>query len=430
MLALIVKEFRELARDRRTLAMLVMLPIVLLVIFGYAANFSIDRVTVTIIGAEADSLAKELAEYDTATDKLDIVRIDSALTQAEAKRLLRDQKSDAVIIAVSNTNPDSALAQRMLVQLDGSRLFTAQSAQAIFAQLAVEDAQHRITELKSAGEEALSQAEQAKAQLEQFGKNLGQYYAAAEKAAATGQPLPTPPMMPESKLEINLPEITTPKLDADDLVTTLFNPDLKTSWVMIPGLIGLVLTFIGVLITSIGLVRERETGTLEQLAVMPLHPSSILLGKITPYFLLSIIDMAIVTALGVWLFGVPFVGSLWLFAIAAVVFCFVVLGIGILISAISQSTGQAIQLAIMSVVPQTLLSGLIFPLEAMPLGIRWIGYTLPLTWFLKIAQGVMLRDAGWETLSFPLTILAGMAIITFGAATLRMRFSLSHGGTR
>ena len=102
-----------------------------------------------------------------------------------------------------------------------------------------------------------------------------------------------------------------PKLDPDDLVTVLFNPELKTSWVLVTGLIGLILLFIGKFITSIGLVRERETGTLEQLAVMPLRPSSIILGKIVPYFMVAVVDMAVVTMLGVSLFGVPLNGSLW-----------------------------------------------------------------------------------------------------------------------
>ncbi|MCT3012024.1 ABC transporter permease, partial [Propionibacterium freudenreichii] len=214
------------------------------------------------------------------------------------------------------------------------------------------------------------------------------------------------------------------------VVTVLFNPDLKTSWVMVPGLIGLILTFIGTVITSIGLVRQRETGTLEQLAVMPLRSSSIILGKIIPYFLLALFDLVLITAVGVWLFGVPFRGSLLLFAAAAVIFLFVVLGFGVLISTASQTTGQAIQLAIMTVLPQVLLSGLIFPLDSMAAGVRWIGYCLPLTWFNQIAQGVMLRDAPAGSLLWPFVILAAMAVVFFGIATLRMRFSLTHGGAR
>ena len=389
MKALIVKEFRELARDRRTLAMLIALPVLLLVIFGYAANFTVDKISVIAVGPHAESLVEELQSYDVAVDDLTITRVDSALTADDAEGILRNQEADAVVVA-DNATPDAPLLDRMRVFVDGSSLFTAQSAQGVFMQLVAEDAQDRIASVQSSIEAALSS--------------------------------PSP--------QAGLPEISAPTLNPEGLVTVLFNPDLTTSWVMIPGLIGLILLFIGALITSIGLVRERETGTLEQLAVMPLRPSSIIMGKIVPYFLLAIIDMAVVTVLGVWLFKVPFAGSIWLFALASVVFLFVVLGIGVMISSVSQSTGQAIQMAILFIVPQILLSGLIFPLGAMPIGVRWIGYILPLTWFREISLGVMIRGADLTTLWLPFVILTVIAIVAFGAATARMRHSLTHGGAR
>ncbi|GAB2515980.1 Inner membrane transport permease YbhR [Corynebacterium atrinae] len=361
MKALIVKEFRELARDRRTLAMLIALPVLLLVIFGYAANFSVERVQVIVVGPEAETVSATIASNPAIKDEVDITRVDPTLGDADAQSLLKGQEANAVVVAKQFSAAQAPLTDRMHVYIDGSSLFSAQATEGIFMQVAA----------------------------------------------------------------------TQPPTDqSEELVTVLFNPDLKTSWVMVPGLLGLILLFIGALITSIGLVRERETGTLEQLAVMPLRPSAIILGKIIPYFLLALVDMAAVTALGVWLFGVPFVGSLWLFSISALVFLLVVLGIGVLISSVSQSTGQAIQMAILFVVPQVLLSGLIFPLDAMPLGVRWIGYILPLTWFREIAQGVMLRGADLTSLWLPLTILAAMAIVAFGASTARMRHTLTHGGAR
>ncbi|MBX8996153.1 ABC transporter permease [Corynebacterium testudinoris] len=350
---MIVKEFRELARDRRTLAMLIALPVLLLVIFGYAANFSVERVQVIVVGPDAETVSSAIASNPAIKDEVDITRVDPTLGDADAQSLLKGQEANAVVVAKQFDGAQAPLTDRMHVYVDGSSLFSAQATQRIAMQLGVTQ----------------------------------------------------PP-------------------------TVLFNPDLKTSWVMVPGLIGLILLFIGALITSIGLVRERETGTLEQLAVMPLRPSAIILGKIIPYFLLALVDMAAVTALGVWLFGVPFVGSLWLFSISALIFLLVVLGIGVLISSVSQSTGQSIQMAILFVVPQVLLSGLIFPLDAMPLGVRWIGYILPLTWFREIAQGVMLRGADLTSLWLPLTVLTVMAIVAFGAATARMRHTLTHGGAR
>ena len=205
----------------------------------------------------------------------------------------------------------------------------------------------------------------------------------------------------------------------------LFNPDLTTSWVMIPAIIGLILTFIGTIITSIGMVREREAGTFEQLAVMPLKASSVILGKITPYFLLAALDMLLIALIGIWLFGVPFRGNVGIFALGAALFLFAVLGIGVLISTVAKTSGQAIQMAMMTLLPQILLSGMIFPLDAMAAGVRWIGYLLPLTYFTMISQGVMLRGSGWEALWLPILVLAVMAVVLFAAAVVRLHASIA-----
>jgi ABC-2 type transport system permease protein len=212
-------------------------------------------------------------------------------------------------------------------------------------------------------------------------------------------------------------------------VQILYNPELKTSWVMVPAIIGLILTFIGTVITSIGMVKEKQSGTIEQLAVMPLRPSTVILGKIIPYFLLASLDMVLVTVLGMLLFGVPFNGSVLVFALGAALFLFVVLGLGVFISTISQNVGQAIQTAFFFLLPQILLSGIIFPLEAIPWGVRWISYLLPLTYFTMVSQGVMLRGAPLDALWFPLLMLAIMAVLVFTGAVLRFRRTLAPGSS-
>src|SRR5204863_8933000 len=186
-----------------------------------------------------------------------------------------------------------------------------------------------------------------------------------------------------------------------------------------PAIIGLILTFIGTIVTSIGMVREREAGTLEQLAVMPIRPSRVILGKIAPYFLVAAVDMIIVTVLGILLFSVPFNGNAFAFALGAAIFLFVVLGLGVFISTISQTAGQAIQTAFFFLLPQILLSGMIFPLDAMAAGVRWIGYLLPLTYFTIISQGVMLRGAPITSMWYAYIILAIMVAVVFTVATLR-----------
>ena len=335
MRAMIIKEFLELRRDRRTLAMLVAMPLLLLVIFGYAANFFVSSLDTAVVGPQASAAAQQLPSF------FDVTIIDPTDTAEDAQKLLQDNEVDVAF--VSGTTP-------VVVYVDGSNLFAAQSA---------------VAALNRIG----------------------------------------------------------PTVQTD----ILFNPMLKTSWVMVPAIIGLILTFIGTIITSIGLVRERETGTLEQLAVMPIRPSQVILGKITPYFILAAIDMTIITLLGMWLFSVPFNGSPFVFALGTALFLFVVLGLGVFISTISHTTGQAIQTAFFFLLPQILLSGMIFPLDAMAAGVRWIGYLLPLTYFTMISQGVMLRGASLASLWLPFTVLTVMAVIVFVGATLRFRRDLAPG---
>ena len=208
-------------------------------------------------------------------------------------------------------------------------------------------------------------------------------------------------------------------------VTVLYNPGLTTSAIMIPGLCGVVLVFVGTIITSLGVVRERQTGTLEQLAVMPLRPRDVFLGKIVPYFLVAAVDLAIVLAVGIAIFGVPFRGNPATFGLGALLFLFVTLGIGVLISSVSQNQGQAIQLAVMTLLPQVLLSGLIFPLTSIAAGVRWIAYFLPLTYFNMISRGVMLRAEPIAALWQPFLFLALLGAIVVTGATLRFRSYLA-----
>ncbi len=338
MRAMILKELRELRRDRRTVGLLVGMPLLLLVIFGYAANFYVSSVKAAVVGPQAEQVAAALPSF------FDVVVTEPSQGQADAESLLQANTVDVALVTGQ---------QPVLALVDGSNLFAAQST---------------VSVLNKAGDQVTTQI--------------------------------------------------------------LYNPELKTSWVMIPAIIGLILTFIGTIVTSIGLVKERETGTLEQLAVMPIRPSTVIIGKITPYFLLASLDMVIITVLGMLLFDVPFNGNPLAFALGAALFLLVVLGLGVFISTISQTTGQAIQTAFFFLLPQILLSGMIFPLDAMAAGVRWIGYLLPLTYFTMISQGVMLRGATVAELWLPYLVLAVMAVVVLTGATLRFRRDLAPGRRR
>lgn len=340
MWAMIVKEFRQLRRDRRTLAMMIVLPVLLLVVFGYAASFDVTSIPVTVTGAQAASAAARLPAPFQVRD------VRPGDSRPDAVRALRDGETPAAVVADGSG---------VTVLLDGSELFTANAARAALAHL------------------------------------------------PAGAPV---------------------------RVEVLFNPSLKTSAVMVPGLAGMILLFVGTVITSLGVVRERQSGTLEQLAVMPLRPRDVFLGKIAPYFLVAAVDLAVVVTAGTLLFGVPFHGSLLVLALGALLFLFVTLGVGVLISSVSQNQGQAIQLAVMTLLPQILLSGLIFPLRSMPVGVRWLGYLLPLTYFTQISRGVMLRGAPLTVLWRPFTYLALLGVVVVVFAILRFRGFLAPAARR
>ena len=342
MRAMILKEFRQLRRDRRTLAMMIALPILLLVVLGYAASFTISSVPVAVAGPAARTAAAALPK------PFDVVRTDPAAGRAWAQDQLRDGHAAVALLASPGNPPE--------VFIDGSQLFTAQAALTAFSKL--------------------------------------------ETASPAGRPA----------------------------ITVLYNPKLTTSAVMIPGLAGVILVFIGTIITSLGVVRERQSGTLEQLAVMPLRPRDVFLGKIVPYFVVAAVDLAIVVGVGIAIFGVPFRGSALVFALGALLFLFVTLGVGVLISTVSQNQGQAIQLAVMTMLPQVLLSGLIFPLSAIVAGVRWIAYLLPLTYFNEVARGVMLRAEPIGPLWPPLTMLAVLGLGVGSLAILRFRGYLAPSG--
>jgi ABC-2 type transport system permease protein len=363
MWAIALKEFRELRRDRRTLAMLFLLPFLFLLVFGYAASFDIKQVPTIVFGASAGQVARVLPKG------LSVVRQDQAGGEAAARDAL--SRGEAVVAVVTPSRPGAAAH----VLIDGTELFAAQAA------------------LRSL----------------------------AELRAASRVIGPQPQSSVASSAAIS-PTVVTPQ------VQVLFNPDLRTAVIMIPGLCGLILVFIGTIATALGVVRERQAGTMEQLAVMPFRPRDVFIGKIAPYLLVAAVDMVVIVAAGMLVFSVPFRGSVLTFALGSLLFLFVTLGTGVLISSVSQTQGQAIQLAIMTMVPQILLSGLFFPLYAMPWGVRWIGYCLPLTYFIKIARGVMVRGAPIGALWLPMLVLAIMALVVFTLSTLRFRRDLAPAG--
>jgi ABC-2 type transport system permease protein len=347
--AIAVKEFLQLRRDRRTVAMLLALPFLFLVIFGYAASFDIKSVRTVVTGPFAQQAQRLLPKV------FDVVGVYPKEGRAEALDHLRRGQAIAAVVTPAHRGGTP------LLLMDGTEFFAARAAQV----------------------------------------------ASATAAAGGG-----------SAVFRNVKTVI------------LFNPGLRTSVIMIPGLVGLILVFVGTVATALGVVRERQSGTLEQLAVMPFRPRDVFLGKIAPYFLIAAVDMVVIVGAGLLIFNVPFRGSVFTFALGALLFLFVTLGVGVLISTVSQTQGQAIQLAIMTLLPQILLSGFFFPLSSIVPAVRWIGYVLPLTYFVRISRGVMVKGTPITALWLPLLMLAVLGTLVFGFSVLRFRRDLAPAGAR
>lgn len=201
----------------------------------------------------------------------------------------------------------------------------------------------------------------------------------------------------------------------------LFNPDMRTARFMVPALVGIVMQLVTMFLTAFAVVREKETGTLEQLMVTPVSKLGLMAGKLVPYGVIGCFETCVVLLLMRFLFGVPIAGSTTLLAAFAFVFLFTALGLGLLISTIATSQVQAMQIAFLIMLPSVLLSGFMFPQETMPLPIYVIGQVIPVTYFIRILRGIILRGAGFEDLWLDAAKLAVFGLILLTISTVRFR---------
>jgi ABC-2 type transport system permease protein len=203
-----------------------------------------------------------------------------------------------------------------------------------------------------------------------------------------------------------------------------YNPSQRSATFIVPGIVGILLTITMTLVTSTAIVKERERGTLEQLIVTPISRTSLMLGKLVPFVLVGYIQMSVILALGVMFFDIPIRGSLGLLYGLALVFIIASLGVGLLISTVARSQLQAMQLSFFFMLPNILLSGYIFPRAAMPVPAQWIGAALPLTWFLDVLRGVLLKGVGMRDLWTQLGVMAAAAVLLLMVSVRRFSKTL------
>ena len=199
----------------------------------------------------------------------------------------------------------------------------------------------------------------------------------------------------------------------------LYNPDLKDLWFLIPGMIAMLLQTQTIILTASAVVREREVGTIEQILVTPIRPAELMLGKTLPNLIIAIINLVTIVTTGTFGFGVPFQGNFLLFFCLVILYIFSGLGLGLLISSISQNQRQAQQLAMMSMLLGLLISGFVFPHYSMPVFLQWISYIFPLTAFIPISRGIFMKGIGLPFLSNQvLFLIVYDVVVLFFAARL------------
>ena len=354
------KEFIEMRRDRFTLAMLIGIPAVQLVLFGYAVQTDVRNVPTVVLDESRTSQSRRLVEMMANTRNFRIV---GTVTNRDAVR-------DAI-------ERGDAAAAIIIPPAFATDLKRGQSAQ---AQVIV-DAADPLSSQAAIGAAALTGARSG--------------------AELSSRPIPT---------------LSSP---VDIRVRPWYNPEGQNSRYIVPGIIGILLTMTMVSITGAAIVRERERGTLEQLVVTPIGKTSLMLGKTIPFAVVGYLQVTVILLLGRLLFDVPVRGSLLLLYVLIAPFIIASLGMGLFISAVTKTQVQAMQLSFFFIMPNVLLSGFMFPRSAMPEPAQWVGNALPLTYFLTIMRGVLLKGVQFDDVWRQALVLVGFAVLLVGMSVRR-----------
>ncbi len=365
--SIIWKEFVQMRRDRATLGMLLGIPVMQLLMFGYAIRQDVRNLPTVVYDASRTQESRALVQRFEATGNFRI----------------RGQV---------------ASYHEAIEQVDAGRARAAIVLPEDFARKIKRRDPAQIQVLIDATDPTGSQSAIGAAQL------VGQRTNVETVSARLG--------------------LSEERMPVDVRVRPLYNPALKSALFIVPGIIGMILSNILIIITAMAIVREREHGTLEQLIVTPLSPSEIMLGKIAPYVLVGLVQITAVLAIGHLLFRVPVRGNLLLVYGASLLFIIANLGLGLFISTLVRAQAPAMQASFFFLLPNVLLSGFMFPREAMPPVAHEIGLILPLTHYLQVIRAIVLKGVGIRELWPQCLALLGFAVLFFTFSSLRFRKQL------
>jgi ABC-2 type transport system permease protein len=335
--AVLRKEFIQLRRDRLTFAMLIGVPIMQLVLFGYAINSDPKHLPTAVVALDASPLVRTIVRAAQNTGYFNVIEVAS---EGEAERLIARGDVQFALVFPSD--------------------FSARLARGESPAMAV--------------------------------------YADATDPAATGTAVSALQKLPQLALHNDLhgplARLAPDREPFQVIVHKRYNPEGLTNYNVVPGLMGVILTMTLVMMTAMGMTRERERGTLENLLATPVRPVEVMIGKIVPYVIIGYVQVLIVFTAARLLFEVPMFGNFALLSAAIVLFIIATLGVGFTFSTMARSQMQSMQMTMFFFLPNILLSGFMFPFRGMPRWAQWLGEALPLTHFLRIVRGVMLKGAG------------------------------------
>lgn len=361
-LAILKKEFLQMKRDRLTLGMVFMLPMVQLLLFGYAIQTEVKHIPTAVFDQSLSAESRDLLEAFTASGFYDLTY--AAGSYEDITKMIDSGKAKAGIIFP----PDFA-----------QRLKRGETAQ--------------VQVLVDASDSMVSNSVIATA------NSIG--------------------LLKSQKIIVQKAQVQ--QVPYDIRVRPWYNPDGVTAFYMVPAILGIIVTMTMVMMTSMAIVRERERGTLEQLLVTPIKSFELMLGKIIPYIALGYVQITVALLVGVTVFQVPIRGSLLELYLLTLFFITASLGLGIFISNIAKNQMQAFQMSFFVLLPSILLSGFMFPREAMPVIIQHIGNLIPLTYYLTIIRGIVLKGIGFPYLVSQVTALLVFSLVMVTLSILKFK---------
>jgi len=368
---IVKKEFRQIVRDKRTLGILLFVPAFMLVMFGYALNFDVKHISLAVCDEDKSSISREFVQTFLHSEYFDLNYF--LQDRDEMDRLLDEGKATVALVVPKMFSAEILSGGQATVQVivDGTNPTTASSS-------------------------------------------VGYVTAIVQSYSNRART--------ESLIRIEGHRLTMP---IDYRPRVWFNPELKSAKFLVPGLIGFILMVTAVVSTSLSVVREKEQGTMEQLSVSPLRPLELIVGKTIPYVVISLAATVVVLAVGYILFDVTVRGSYILLGVVTLVYLTGCLGLGLLISSISDSQQVAFMIAVIAtMLPTFLLSGFVFPIRNMPVWVQVITYFIPARYFMVALRAIILKGVGLTAFWDQMLFLIAFAVLTIGVSSARMKAQL------